>query len=77
MCDLTKTDGILAWANEAKAEYKKSPPSYINLKSPNRTRDLTGGLLKSVYEYNAYEKDIAVLNIFFGKNTAISSQTIF
>ena len=86
LCDLNNPTGIVAWTEKAKKEYgeTKNMPQFIkNLKSPMRRINMTNGLLKSEYKesnytrtYNAFKEDIAILNIFFGKSTAMSNQSL-
>ena len=61
LCDLSDTRGTLAWTKEIRDKYpNESTPGYkSSLVSPFR-----------LLIYNAFERDIAVVNIFFGKNTA-------
>ena len=82
LCDLTDTAGIRPWARAVKEEYgKKDVPYYItSLEDPYRklypdpitkAGELLTKKAKEDSEYDAFKEDIAILNIYFGKSTAL------
>ena len=81
MCNLTDTAGTRPWARAIREEYSVDKPDYIaSLEDPVRklypsSDAKTGEILTkkaaSDPEYDAYKQDIAILNIYFGKSTAL------
>ena len=82
MCNLTDTAGTRPWARAVREEYSADNlPDYIaSLEDPVRklypsSDAKTGEILTkkaaSDPEYDAYKQDIAILNIYFGKSTAL------
>ena len=90
LCDLTDTVGTRPWARAVTEEYGPvgdfNNPDYItSLEDPIRKLypDLVtrqGEILKKKGEkdpeYDAYKEDIAILNIYFGKSTAIGKKAL-
>ena len=86
LCDLTDTAGTRPWGLAVKKEYgekEEDYPEYIkDLKNPNRNvypDELTRALeiLTNKKDrnpkYDAFKEDIALLNIYFGKSTALGN----
>ena len=86
LCDLTDTAGTRPWARAVKEEYGKGLdiPKYIaNLEDPvkklypdpaTRAGELLLKKGEENPEYDTYKDDIAILNIYFGKSTALGRQ---
>ena len=86
LCDLTDTAGTRPWGLAVKKEYGKEEenyPEYIkDLKNPNRYV-YPDGLTRALEiltkkkdrnpKYDAFKEDIALLNIYFGKSTALGN----
>ena len=88
LCDLTDTAGTRPWARAVREEYNESSiPDYIaSLEDqyrklyPNdeaRTAEILTEKANVDTEYDAYKEDIAIINIYFGKSTAIGENIAF
>ena len=89
-CDLTDTAGTRAWGRAVRQEYgpRQDIPNYVNLTNledpyrklyPDpviRAEEILTKKADLDPEYFAFAEDIAVLNIFFGKSTALGTQCI-
>ena len=82
LCDLTDTAGTRPWGHAVREEYNSSNlPDYISsLQDPHRKRypnilarqaEILSERVKTVPTYDAFKEDVAILNIYFGKNTAL------
>ena len=82
MCDLTDTAGTRPWGRAVREEYSADNlPDYIaSLEDPvrklypdnaARTGEILTKKVAAYPEYDAYKQDIAILNIYFGKSTAL------
>ena len=82
LCDLTDTAGTRPWARALTEEYNEDnlPPYIANLEHPirkhypdsdTRSKEIFTKNAEKNPEYDAYKEDIAILNIYFGKKTAL------
>ena len=89
LCNLTGRAGPLYWAGAAKELYSEQTgevPDYVARLTGNMRRFYWGGKFQNEVllpntaenrdkEYNAFEEDIAVVNIFFGKDSLPEYET--
>ena len=82
LCDLTDTAGTRPWGRAVREEYNSSNlPDYISsLEDPYREHypntvarqeEILSERVKTVPTYDAFKEDVAILNIYFGKSTAL------
>ena len=85
LCNLTETGGTLYWAEDARNLYNETGemPDYVSpLGGPMRNfypgdkfKHEVLKLKNKEIAYNAFEKDIAILNLYFGKDTVPEYET--